>query len=293
MELMQLKYFKTVAQMGKISEAAESLFISAPALSTSISRLEKELGVQLFDRTNNRIILNHQGQIFLRYVNQIFSNLECAKTELKQSMMLQGQHISIATVASTQWVDLITAFSQEYPHFTLSCTNVKRSELASNGLQAQHNFLLAAEEDLPAYYTTELDSLVLFEDYPVVMVHSEHPLTQKKTVALSELLEENIFLPMQNYPLYDHLVKLFETSGIPFPAGNAYSHLATQQMVAAKLGIAFSSQHTVRAAALPLRYIPISNPCTPWVSRMYWRKNHALTEDEQIFKTFVENYYQH
>ena len=75
MELQQLKYFKTVAETGKISDAAQMLFVSAPALSTSISRLEKELGVQLFDRTNNRIILNQQGQILLRYVNQIFSRV--------------------------------------------------------------------------------------------------------------------------------------------------------------------------------------------------------------------------
>ena len=42
MELLQLKYFKTVAEIEKISAAAEALYISAPALSTSISRLEKE-----------------------------------------------------------------------------------------------------------------------------------------------------------------------------------------------------------------------------------------------------------
>ena len=45
MELLQLKYFKVVAEVGKISAAAEQLFISAPALSTSISRLEKSLGI--------------------------------------------------------------------------------------------------------------------------------------------------------------------------------------------------------------------------------------------------------
>lgn len=45
MELQQLKYFKTVAEAGKVVTAAESLYISPPALSTSISRLEKELGM--------------------------------------------------------------------------------------------------------------------------------------------------------------------------------------------------------------------------------------------------------
>ena len=291
MELLQLKYFKTVAEIGKISEAAEVLFISSPALSTSISRLEKELGVQLFDRTNHRIILNQQGQIFLRYVNQIFSNLECAKTELRQSLMLQGKHISLASVASTQWVDLITAFSQEYPHFTLSCTNVKRSELSSMGLASQHNFLLASEEDIPQYYDSELESVALFNDHPVVMVHPDHPIAQKKSVSLEDLQNETIFLPMRNYSLYEHLVKLFNTVGVPFPAGNAYSHLAMQQMVAQGLGIAFATAHTSRTPSLPLRYIPIKNSYQPWTCRLYWRKNHHFTQDEAEFKSFVENYY--
>ena len=70
MELQQLKYFKAVAEIGKISDAAESLFISAPALSTSISRLEKELGFTLFDRTNNKIVLNQQGRLFSRKAKQ-------------------------------------------------------------------------------------------------------------------------------------------------------------------------------------------------------------------------------
>ena len=112
MELLQLKYFKTVAGTGKISAAAEALFISAPALSTSISRLEKELGFPLFDRTHNAIRLNRQGQIFLRYVNQVFATLDCARMEMRQSMLLQGQHVSVATLSANVWIDLIAAFSQ-------------------------------------------------------------------------------------------------------------------------------------------------------------------------------------
>lgn len=291
MELQQLKYFKTVAEMGKISDAAQSLFISPPALSTSISRLEKELGVKLFERTNNRILLNRQGQIFLRYVNRVFSELETAKTELRQSVMLQGQHVSLACVASTQWVDMITAFSQENPHFTLLCTSIHRLELAGSGLSAQHSFLLAAEDDIPMLYADKLDSTILFEDHPVVMVHPDHPIAKMPSVDLNTVLEENIFLPLRDYPLYDNLVKLFENCGIPFPVGNAYSHLATQQMVAKGLGIAFATLHTAKTPSLSLRYVPISNSYRPWTSRLYWRKNHAFTKDEEIFKEFIESYY--
>ena len=158
MELQQLKYFKTVAQIGKISDAAEALFISAPALSTSIARLERELGISLFDRTNNRIILNQQGEIFLRYVNQVFTTLDYAKSELRQSLMLQGQHISFACVSTSQWTDMITAFSQEHPQFTLSCTSVKNTELANSGLPIHHNFLLAASPKLELQHPTRVSA---------------------------------------------------------------------------------------------------------------------------------------
>ena len=292
MELLQLKYFKTVAEIGKISEAAQALFISAPALSTSISRLEKVLGTTLFDRTNNRIILNRQGQILLRYVNQVFSSLECAKTELQQSAMLRGHHVSIGSVASTQWVDMVTAFSQEYPNFTLQCTGVTRQELVSSGFSSQHSFLLASEDDVPSGFADKTESLFLFEDHPVLMVHRDHPLAREKAVDLSRLRDETIFLPMQDYPLHDHLVQMFEACGLPFPAGNAYSHLATQQMAANGLGVAFATSHTALANPQVLRYVPIANDYRPWVNRIYWRKNQSFTRDEQIFKDFIHRYYQ-
>lgn len=291
MELSQLKYFKAVAEIGKISEAAEALFISAPALSTSISRLEKELGTRLFDRTNNKIVLNKQGKILLGYVNRVLSELDSACLELRQSIMQKSRHVSLATVASTQWIDMITAFTEENPHFTLSCTSVKRAEISNVGLAVQYNFLLAAEEDLPESYLDSLDSILLFEDYPVLMVHKDHPVAKKSSVDLAEIADETVFLPMQDYPLYDHLIGLFADAHIPFPVGNAYSILASQHMVARGLGVAFTSAHTGRTPSLDIRYVPISNACRPWRSRLYWRKSSDFTEDERTFKEFVESYY--
>ena len=291
MELQQLKYFQTVAEVGKINEAAKLLFISAPALSTSISRLEDELGVRLFDRTNNRITLNQQGQILLRTVKHIISDLERTKLELRQSVLLQGQYVSITSIASTQWVDMVAAFSKEHPDFTLQCTTMTRLSLANRGLSAQHSFLLASDSDIPLFYSEKLDNIFLFEDHPVVMVHRDHPIAQRKSVDLRMLQGEKIFLPMQNMPLYENLVQVFYRCGIPFPAGNAYSHLATEQMVAQGLGVAFATSHTAYTPTLPIRYIPIENEYQPWCCRLYWRKDHALTKDEQLFKSFVANYY--
>ena len=79
MKFNQLYYFKTVAETGKISLAAKKLYVSPPALSIAISNLEKDLGVRLFDRSNNKIILNEQGRTYLQYVDQILKDLDNAK----------------------------------------------------------------------------------------------------------------------------------------------------------------------------------------------------------------------
>lgn len=291
MELLQLKYFKTVAEIGKISAAAESLFISAPALSTSISRLEKELGMPLFDRSNNRITLNRQGQIFLRYVNQVFANLEGAKAEMRQSLMQQVQHISVATMNSNLWIDLFTAFSQEYPQFTLSCSNYRRSQLLASGLPHQHSFLLASEEDLGANLLNETESVALFEDHVAIMVHPAHPLAQCSVVTPERLVNEPLYLPLEGNILYERVCRAFADRGLAVPTGNSYSYLVYRNMAQQGLGIAFTTMRCSRMDPANLRCIPLETGTSPWIIRLHWRKHRPLTPDEQLFRDFVVGFY--
>lgn len=291
MELQQLKYFKTVVEKGTIAAAAETLFLSAPALSTSVSRLEKELGTPLFDRTGNRIRLNAQGALFLRHVNRVFDELEEARQELQQSLR-QEQNITMATVSSSQWVDLISAFSQEYPGLPISCTSLKYEHLAEGGLPSQFTFLFSSEDAVPEEYAAQMHRIPLFEDYPVIAVHSGHPLARREQVDLKELTGENLFLPMYGYSLHAHLENLFVQSGLPFPTGNSFPHLAGQQLAMEGKGIAFASAHTARIPASNLCYVPIRTEHKPWIACLYWKKSRRLNRNEQIFKDFVERYYQ-
>ena len=291
MELQQMKYFKTVAETGKISAAAESLFISAPALSTSISRLEKELGMPLFDRTNNSIRLNRQGQILLRYVNQILVSLDCAKIELRQSLAPQGQHVSVATMTSNLWVDLITGFSQEYPNFALSCTSMRISQYESSGLLPQYSFLLGEETNGETPFSDELDSVALFEDRVAVIVHPEHPLAKKASVAPRDLAGEKLLLPMQDYQLHDRVMRIFEGENRLLSNENSCSSLVSRYMVAEGLGVSFATVHTGRVAPENLCYVPLEGESAVWTVRLYWRKHRELTRDEQIFRDFVISFY--
>lgn len=291
MELLQLKYFKAVAEAGKVVAAAEKLYISPPALSMSILRLEKELGMPLFDRANNRITLNKQGKIFLRYVNQVLTSLECAQAELRQSLLQQEKHVPIAVTTSNLWIELITAFSQEYAHFTLSSTTLNMSPLMEHGLQPQYAFLLAEEGDVPPAHGEKLESIVLFEDQPAVMVHPSHPLAKEKEVDIHALLEEKLLLPLREQSLYARLVDLFEANGVTMPNAHAYSYFVCRSMVAENLGVSFTTMHASRMEPNQLCYVPIVSRHRPWRMRLYWHANREMNEDNQIFKEFVEEFY--
>ncbi|MCI8452987.1 MAG: LysR family transcriptional regulator [Lachnospiraceae bacterium] len=65
MELLQLRYFKAVAESGTLTQTANQLYISPSSLSATIARLEKELGAHLFDCKGNRLHLNSRGSLFL------------------------------------------------------------------------------------------------------------------------------------------------------------------------------------------------------------------------------------
>ncbi len=291
MELQQLKYFKAVAAIGKISDAAEALFVSAPALSTSISRLEKELGVRLFDRTSNRITLNAQGQIFLKHVNEVFANLDNARQELQQSLFQQGPHISLLSINSLMWVNLIAAFTAEFPQYTLSCSNTSLTTLSEYGVPPQYHFLLAYECELSPAYADKFDSIFLFRSRPTVMVHKDHPLAQKEEIGPRDLVGERLMLSMPGSPLHERVKEIFELYNLPLPTDNFLSHPVRQKMVAGNRGISFFSEHPGAVSHRDIRYIPLADPFTPWNARLYWRKDRPLTKHEETFRDFVEQFY--
>jgi len=291
MELSQLKYFMTVAQTGKISAAAQALYLSAPALSASISRLEKELGAPLFDRSGNSITLNRQGQIFLRYTQQVFTALDCAQVELRQSLLEQEGSVSIATLLSNLWVDLLTEFWQTHKDVPLSTAVLRPIQLEQGGIPPQYTFLLAEEGEVPEHFAAELQSTLLFQDQPAIMVHPSHALAKEASVTLEMLDGENLFLPVEGMSLSKLLTCQLQRKGLQLPQGTCSPYLVYHHMVEQGLGISFTTVHSGTYVHPTLACVPISDFGTCWTMRLFWRKNKPLTSNEKLFLSFAQNHY--
>lgn len=76
MELYQLVQFKAMAETGNMTDAAEKLCVSQPALSMTLKKLEGEFGVRLFDRNKKNIILNDAGKLLLERTKRILNEVE-------------------------------------------------------------------------------------------------------------------------------------------------------------------------------------------------------------------------
>ena len=118
--------FYEVAKHLNISIAAKELYISQPAISKSIKKLEDNLGVSLFTRSSRGVALTEEGQVLYDYVSRAFYNLASGEEQLKRIKDLGIGHIKIGvsnTLCKFILLDYLKDFINDNPHIkiTISC----------------------------------------------------------------------------------------------------------------------------------------------------------------------------
>lgn len=120
------KIFYTVANTGNISRAADKLYISQPAISKSISRLEESLKVPLFVRNSRGVTLTDEGKVLYGHVKTAFDAISLGEENLKHISELGIGHIRIgvsATLCKYMLLPYLKDFVLKYPHIkiTIKC----------------------------------------------------------------------------------------------------------------------------------------------------------------------------
>lgn len=143
MTLVQLKYAVTLEKIKNFALAAQELFIAQPTLSLQIQKLEKDIGIIIFDRTTNPISVTNEGKEFLRQARIVLQEAE----KLEYMFSEKGDHISgelrlgiIPTVSSSLLIKILPAMNKKYPDLNLKIfelpTNQIIQKLESNEIDA-------------------------------------------------------------------------------------------------------------------------------------------------------------
>ena len=121
--LSYYRIFYAVASTGNISKAAKELYISQPAISKSIQKLEENVGVKLFTRSSRGVTLTPEGELLFTHVKSAFETLTIGEDKLRRSIALGIGNLSIgvsSTLCKYVLLPYLKEFIKQYPHINIS-----------------------------------------------------------------------------------------------------------------------------------------------------------------------------
>ena len=121
--LSSYRIFYTVANSGNISKAAKELYISQPAISKSIQKLEESVGCKLFSRSSRGVVLTEEGRLLYSHVCEAFETLTLGEEKLRRSIELGVGHLKIGvstTLCKYLLLPYLKEFIREKPHISIS-----------------------------------------------------------------------------------------------------------------------------------------------------------------------------
>lgn len=182
MDILQLEYFCSAAELENFSAAANRHFIPQSAMSITIKRIENELGKQLFDRIGNRIRLNEYGKQFYVHAKNCITEFRNAKDSIKNKNEPCGEVRLLILEERYVLAKLVSAFQNKYPEIRFNI---------SHSLYHQSSFWFDIRITSSRSTDSNLLSAPLITDCFVLAVSKSHPLATRKSVSLKELATEN------------------------------------------------------------------------------------------------------
>ena len=252
------RVFRTVAEKGSISAAAEALYISQSAVSQSIRQLEEQLQIRLFSRSPRGVILTREGQLLLEYVGRALSLIENGEEKLQQVRELAAGELTIGasdTVTKTYLLPKLEAFHKAYPDIRIRILNGTTKMVLDYLRAGQVDVAFASEmQDESAYAVRRcLDTHMLFVASP------EYPCDFARAYSLEEMAAFPLILLERKASSRLYLERFFRERGVEIePEIELGSHNLLISLARIGLGVAcvteeFSQSGLSRGVILPLK----------------------------------------
>lgn len=195
MKLQQLEYFVKVAECGNLTEAANQLFIAQPSLSNAIHKLEKEMGIVAFLRSNKGVVLTHEGEELLSFSRMLLEQADIMKDHFgagrarTPKFSVSCQHYSFAVNA---FVDVIQEYDADHYSFILRETQTGEilDDVAEGKSEVGVLYLSESNEEVLSkmFKKRGLTFEELYTASPHVFICKEHPLAAEESITMEQLM---------------------------------------------------------------------------------------------------------
>ena len=247
-----------------------------------MGRLERELGVALFDRDGRRLRLNRFGRMFLNRVDRVLTELDAARRELRESAGLEHGIVAVASETLRTVSDLLADFLRENPdvRFRLYQSTAERM---LDQLRAAEVDLCFASQPLPG---TLLESAVLADEEVLLAVPMTHRLAGRDRVRIAELEGEPFVTTRDGYWLRALAERLFSTAGIePSFACESDEPAAIRGLISDGLGIGLLPAIARDTAdEPPVAWLGLRAAGCRRTLNLVWRRDASLSIAAQHFR---------
>ena len=214
MELRQIRFFVAVAEDRHFGRAAERMYIAQPALSQHVRRLERELGVELFDRSGRQVRLTPAGEAFLAVAQRMLRQAEEGTDAARRAEAGETGSIAVGvnmSVAAPVLSVLLRHWNRTRPAVRPRLTSGSARELVDLVRRRELDLALV---DGPVT-DGGLDCALVVEDRLVVVLPSHHPLAREEVVSLRSLRGERFVAVARraSVSLHDRLIELCAGAG--------------------------------------------------------------------------------
>jgi LysR family hydrogen peroxide-inducible transcriptional activator len=273
MNLKDLTYLIAIADHNHFGKAAAACNVSQPALSMQIKKLETDLNVILIERTNKSVNLTDTGKLIAAQARRIINQVqEIRETAAGAKNIFSGDmRIGIfPTLASYLLPLIIPQLTKRFHKLSFHLIETHSSTLIEN---LQQGKIHAAFLTTPVI-ATNLHHKNLFEEELLLAAHSNHPISQKKSVKHTDLSGEKMILLEEGHCLRDQALALCKELQMQETV-SATSLETLRHMITAGAGMALMPKLAAHTSSSTISYLPFQQPKPARKIGLYWRAGSA------------------
>ena len=287
MELRQLEYFQMASRLRNITRAAERLRVSQPNITVAIKKLEAELGIQLFDRSQKQLSLTPEGAVFLNRVELALRNIQDAVLEVNDYKQLQKGTIKIGVppmMGAYLFPRICSSFQRRYSHL-----DIFMHEEASMSIREQ---LERDELDFGIIISSgashHLQLLPMSKNQILCCVPEDSPLASKKSLSLQDVTDSKIVMLKEGSFLRQTILgKMKDANITPNIVLESNQIVTLKGLVASGVGITFLLD-MVAGNEPGMKAIPLAEPLFVDVG-LAWKKDRYISKAAQSFIDFCKD----
>ena len=286
MELRQLEYFQMASRLRNITRAAERLRVSQPNITVAIKKLEAELGIQLFDRSQKQLALTPEGAVFLNRIELALRNIQDAVLEVNDYKQLQKGTIKIGIppmMGAYLFPKIFSSFQKKYSHLDIY--------LHEEGSMSIREQLERDELDFGIIIISgashNLQLLPMTTSQIVACVPESSALAKKACLTKEDFAASNVIMLKEGSFLRQTILgRLKEDNIAPNIVLESNQVVTIKGLVASGVGISFLLDMVLEDAP-GVKAIPLADPIFVDVG-LAWKKDRYISKAAQSFIDFCK-----